>query len=231
MNAQLMPPAAREVLRAAIAVRDEAATRLREAAATLARAGRLAADAQRRLDVLGDVDSEILGHAAQAFRVSAESGGERPEVATPAHLAEKQRHRDAARQELAAAQAAQAELGDEHAAAQGEYGRREREVAVAADAVIAEESIQIFVRYVQAVEAAHTAFDDMAAISGMTVQTGPRWANRTQLPGVPPLVAQAVSMGFGHRDEAPPGHRDSAGRSAHWEELRRRLRQSAEAKL
>jgi hypothetical protein len=96
--------------------------------------------------------------------------------------------------------------------------------------VIAEESIQLYVRYVQAVEAARAAFDDMATISSMTVQTGPRWADRAQLPGLPPLVARAVSMGFGHRDESPPGERRDP-RSAVWEELRQRLRTSAEAEL
>jgi hypothetical protein len=230
MNAHAKLPA-REALRAAIAVRDEAATRVREAAATLARAGRLTADAQRRLDVLGDVDGEVLAHATAAYRTFAEAGGERPDLATPAHLTERQRKRDAARQELAAAGAAQAQLAGEHAAAQAEHERRERQVAAAADAVIAEESISIYVRYVQAVEAARAAFDDMATISGMTVQTGTRWADRTQLPGVPPLVARAVTVGFGHRDEPPPGERRTSSRAEAWEELRRRLRLSADAEF
>jgi hypothetical protein len=230
MNAHTKLPA-REALRVAIATRDEAAARVREAAGTLARADRLATDAQRRLDVLGDVDGQVLAHATAAYRTFAEVGGERPDLGTPAHLAERQRARDAVRQELAAATAAQAQLGDEHAAAQGEHGRREREVAAAADAVIAEESISIYVRYVQAVEAARAAFDDMVAISGMTVAHGPRWVDRTQLPRLPPLVARAVSMGFGHRDEPPsPGGR-RAPRSAEWEELRRQLRLSADAEI
>jgi hypothetical protein len=130
MNAHTKP-SAREALRAAIAVRDEAAARVREAAATLARAGRLAADAQRRLAALGDVDGQVLAHATAAYRAFAEAGGERPDLATPAHLAERQRARDIARQELAAASAAQAELSDEHAAALREHERREREVAAA----------------------------------------------------------------------------------------------------
>jgi hypothetical protein len=227
MNAHTKP-SAREALRAAIAVRDEAAARVPEAAATLARAGRLAADAQRRLDGLGDVDGQVLAHATAAYRNFAENGGERPDLGTPAHLAERQRTRDAARQELAAANAAQAQLGEEHAGALRDYERCEREVTAAADGVITEESI---VRYVQAVEAARAAFDDMAAISGMTVQTGPRWADRTPLPGLPPLVTHAVRMGFGHREEPPPGQVRGPDRSAAWEDLRRRLQLSGDSQI
>jgi hypothetical protein len=35
-------------------------------------------------------------------------------------------------------------------------------------------------------------------------------------------------MGFGHRDEPPPGERRDARRSAEWDDLRRRLRRSAD---
>jgi hypothetical protein len=80
-------------------------------------------------------------------------------------------------------------------------------------------------KYVQAVQAARAAFDDMATISGMTVQAGPRWADRTPLPGLPPLVARTVSMGFGHRDEPPPGQVRGPDRSA------RRLQLSADSQI
>jgi hypothetical protein len=71
----------------------------------------------------------------------------------------------------------------------------------------------------------------MVAISGMTVQHGPRWVDRTQLPGLPPLVARAVSVGFGHRDAPPLGERIASRRSAAWEDLRRRLWESADAEI
>jgi hypothetical protein len=222
---------AREALRDAIATRDQAAARVRETAAILARSERNAASARWALDRLGDVDAEILARATALARKAAEAGGDKPEIGTPAHLEEKRHQRDVARQELAAAEAARSQLTDAHAAALREHERCEREVVAAADAVIAEESIQLYVRYVQAVEAARAAFDDMAAISSMTVQTGPRWADRTQLPGLPPLVARAVSVGFGHRDEPPLGQRSTRGRSAEWEDLRRRLRENADAEI
>jgi ATPase subunit of ABC transporter with duplicated ATPase domains len=87
--------------------------------------------------------SAKVAHATAAYRAFAQAGGERPDVGTPAHLAERQRDRDAARQELAVASAAQAQLAGEHAAALREHERREREVAAAADRVIAEMSLAI----------------------------------------------------------------------------------------
>jgi hypothetical protein len=86
------------------------------------------------------------------------ASGPRPAAGVPAPLAEKQRQRDAAKQELAAAEAAQAELATAHAAAQGEHERHEREVAAAADAVIAEESIRFYIDYARA-ELAYAFFD------------------------------------------------------------------------
>jgi hypothetical protein len=228
MNAHTKP-SARETLRAAIAVRDNAAARVREAAATLTRAGRLTADAQRRLAALGDVDGQVLAHATAAYRTFAAAGGERPDVGTPTHLAERQRARDTARQELAAASAAQAELADEHAAAQGEHERREREVAAAADAVIVEQTIKLYAAYVDAIKAARTAWDGMVAITAMT-QAG----SRLSLPGLEPLITHTIRLGFGHREDElmPPLLRPAVDPIASaWEDLRRRLHQDADAQI
>jgi hypothetical protein len=144
---------------------------------------------------------------------------------------ERKATRDNLWQELAASEAARGLLAEEHAAAQTERDRRDRHVATAADAVIADEAVPIYVRYVQAVETARAAYDDMLAISGMTEQLyGPRWVDRAPLPGLPPLVARAVNLGFGHRDEPPPrGPR--APRSANWAELRHRLLSNADAQI
>jgi hypothetical protein len=171
----------------------------------------------------------VLAHATAAYRTFAESGGDRPDLGTPAHLAERRRACDAARQELAAAQAARAELGDGHAAAQREHERCERAVAAAADGVIAEMSLATYVRYTRAVEAAREAWDDLEVICAMTVSTGPRWVDRTPLPGLPPGLAEVVSRGFGHRDEPPLSERVASRRSAAWEDLRHRLRLNADA--
>jgi hypothetical protein len=59
--------------------------------------------AQRRLAALGDVDGAIREHHAEAYKAWATEGGERPALDVPAHLAERQRARDVAREEEAAA--------------------------------------------------------------------------------------------------------------------------------
>jgi hypothetical protein len=222
---------AREALRDAIATRDQAAARVRETAAILARSERNAASARWALDRLGDVDAEILARATALARKAAEAGGDKPEIGTPAHLEEKRHRRDVARQELAAAEAARSQLTKEHAAAQGEHERRVNNVAKAADAVIAEMSLLTWGRYVQAIEPARAAWDDLTVICGMEVQNGPRWVDRTRLPGLAPGLAEAVGRGFGHRDESPPGESGASRRSAAWEDFRRRLRESADAEI
>lgn len=226
------PPAApRAALREAIAERDAAAAREREAAGTLDRADRLAADTQRRLAALDRVDQEILDHSAAAYRAYAETAGDILEVTTPKHLEEKRIARDAVRQELAGAKAAQSQLADRHRALQAEREKCDRVVSQAADRVIVEESTQLYVRYVQAVREAREAFDDMAAICGITQQTGPTWAMRAQLPGLPELVTYAVELGFGYRADPPPGQVRPPGREAVWQRLRERLRVDADATL
>jgi hypothetical protein len=218
---------AREALRAAIVIAEVSKTHLRQAAATLARADQMASDAQRRLDVLGDVDAEIVAHRAVSYKSWAADGGERPNISTPQHLAERQRQRDVAQQELAAAKAAQAELAAEHAAALLEHERCENNVAKAADAVVAGMAVPALGRYVQAIEAARIAWGDVASIAGMVVQRGPRWVDRVPMPGVPDGVREVLDRGFGNL----LGERVASRRSTDWEDLRRRLRQNADAQL
>jgi hypothetical protein len=139
MNAHTKLPA-REALRAAIAVRDEAAARVREAAATLARADRLAVDAQRRLDVLGDVDGAIASRRADAYKAWAADGGERPALEVPPELAERQRARAVAADEFAAARTAHDALSAEGASAVQAHDRASDAVFDAAKQVLVEEA-------------------------------------------------------------------------------------------
>jgi hypothetical protein len=222
---------AREALRAAIVTAEVSTAHLRQAAATLARADRLATDAQRRLDVLGDVDGQVLAHATVAYRTFAEIGGERPNISTPQYLAERQRQRDVAQQELAAAKAAQAEIAAEHASTLIEHNQCEREVATAADAVVADMVLPALGRYVQAIEAARIAWDDVASIAGMVVQRGTRWVDRVPMPGVPDGVREVLDRGFGNLAGPLLGERVASRRSTDWEDFRRRLRQDANARI
>jgi hypothetical protein len=229
MNAHTKRPA-RAVLRAAIEARDVAAAREREAAAALGRADQSVARARLRLHQVRDVDAEILAHNAAAYRTHAVVGGDPPAADVPPHLAEKRGRRDACAAELAAAKAAQAQLAGEHAAAQTEHQRCDRAVAEAADAVVADMSLLALGRYALAIRAARAAWADVAAIAGMTVQTGLTWAERAPLPGLPDGLVDTVARGFGYQPEPIPGQAPPA-RSAVWEDLRRRLRDDAGAEL
>jgi hypothetical protein len=83
---------------------------------------------------------------------------------------------------------------------------------------------------VREIEAARAAWDDLRVICGTTVQNGPRWADRTHLPGLPEGLVEAMNEGFGHRCE-PMGQSYAAQRSAAWGDFRRRLRENADAEI
>jgi hypothetical protein len=61
--------------------------------------------------------------------------------------------------------------------------------------VLAEQAVITYVRYRKVVEEAHAAFDDLALICGLTVQSGTRWATRTALPGLPHSLGEVVARG------------------------------------
>jgi hypothetical protein len=219
MNAQMSPPA-RDILRAAITARNDAAARVLLAAAALDRAHRAASAAQVRFYETGNPDAEILAHAMAQYRAYAEAGGPPPSADVPPALAERQRQRDVARHEMAAADAARAELAGAHAAALNEHAHREKAVATAADTVVAEQAVLALGRYGQAIRQARAAWDDASAIAVMTVSTGPTWAQRARMPSLPPGLVDAINRGFGNVEPQD--------RSAAWEDLRPRLRGNAD---
>jgi hypothetical protein len=83
------------------------------------------------------------------------------------------------RRELAAAQPAQRELAGEHAAALREHERRDREVGATADAVNCEMLLLIWGRYVQAIKAARSAWDEVGAIWRQPCRPAPGGLNAT----------------------------------------------------
>jgi hypothetical protein len=225
MNAQTKPPA-RDVLRAAIAARAEAAERLREASEAAARAKHLLARAefrvaQRKLD---DSNSRQLRvEALKAYALDPAGGPPLADLA--ADPPERQRERE----EAAAARAAYDQLGSNVDLREEEHRRAEARVAAAADGVLVDLLLAAYGRYSLAIEAARVAWRDVTAICGMTVDRGPRWLDRTRLPGLPDGLVGAIGRGFGHYDERSPSERCIPRRSAEWEDLRRRLRLSADA--
>lgn len=230
MNAPTKIPT-RDMLRAAIVERDAAAGRERECAGALDRADRMASGAKIRLHQLGDVDAEILAHATAQYREFAQRGGEPPAADVPPHLAEKRAARDAARAELAAAQAAQSQLAGEHAAAQTERQRCDRAAAAAADAVIAAMALPALGIYVAKIREARQSWNEAQAIVRMITPAPPSWSPDARMshPSLAEGVREMLDRGFG----AEPGPRDQSSPpvAARWEDLRRRLRENADAEL
>lgn len=225
MNAPTKIPT-RDMLRAAIVERDAAAGRERECAGALDRADRMASGAKIRLHQLGDVDAAILAHATAQYRAFAETGGDAPTVDVPAHLQAKRTQRDAAKTELDAAKAAQAQLAGEHAAAQTERQRCERAIAQAADAVIAELALPALGLYVARIREARQSWSDAQAIVRMITPAPPSWSPDmvVAVPGLPDSVRQMLARGFGTQ----PDPSEPPGRAAAWADFRRRLRENAD---
>jgi hypothetical protein len=217
MNAHTKP-SAREALRAAIAVRDEAAARVREAAATLARSERLAADAQRRLAALGDVDGAIATRRADAYKAWAADGGERPALDVPTELAERQRARGAAAEELAAAQAAHESLSTESASTVHAHGRASDAVFDAAKRVLVEEAERIAAELEEALRHVFALNDELHAISMLSAQRGGQtWAEgRLQLS---PAVHRRLTTPLDWRPQLPGGQSYAGRRLSGWQTL------------
>jgi hypothetical protein len=223
MNAQHTKPSAREALRVAIAVRDEAAARVREAASTLARAGRLAVDAQRRLDVLGDVDAEIAAHRAGAYKAWATDGGERPVLDAPRELAERQRARGAAADELAAARTAHDALEAEHAAAVQAHSRASDIVFEAAKQVLVEEADRIAAEMETALGHAFALHDDLHALAMLSAQRGGQTWQEGQL-RLSPAVLRRLTTPLDWRPQLPGAQTYAGRRLPRWQRYSTRFR-------
>jgi hypothetical protein len=232
MNMQTKPPAPRTVLRQAIADRDAAAGRERTAAAALDQADHNIAGPRLRLHLARDVDAEILADATARYRAFAEAGGDAPTIDVPEHLAEKRRQRDTAKAELDAAKAAQAQLARAHADAQTERQQYDRRVAAAADAVLADMALPALGVYARAIREARQAWGDAAAIVRLVVPTAPAWAPDMHMPqpALPNGVREMLERGFGS-EPSPCDQSHPPARAAAWEDLRRRLRENADAEM
>jgi hypothetical protein len=168
---------ARERLRSAIAERTAAEAALAAASQSAIRAQNIMEAAQRRVEALGDVDGEIAAHHAAAYRAYAETGGERPELEVPAHLADRQRRLTTEREQLAAARAAHAALAAENDAAREALALAKDNVLFAAKAVLEAEADRLAAKLEAVVSKAHALRDDLLALAGLSVmERGQTWA-------------------------------------------------------
>jgi hypothetical protein len=132
----------RAALRQAIAARDAAKEAVRVAEASAQRGKQMLQAAQGKLDKFGDVNGAILRHRAASFKDAAKGGSKKPSLALPADLLNKERARDEAASEAAAAKAAHQSLVGEFAEAQSALRNAERNVSDLAGQVLIAETAE-----------------------------------------------------------------------------------------
>ena len=131
----------RAALREAIAARDALKEKVGIAEASAQRGKQMVQAAQGKLDKFGDVNGAILRHRAASFKDAAK-GGPKPSLALPADLLNKERARDEAASEVAAAKAAHKSLVGEFAETQSALRNAERNVVELAGQVLIAETAE-----------------------------------------------------------------------------------------
>jgi hypothetical protein len=131
----------RAALSKAIAERDTAKEALRVASEAAERGKQLLRTAQHKLEQFGDVEGAILKHRAASFK-SAAQGGPKPSLALPTDLLKRERARDEAASEVAAARAAHSSLVGEFAESQAALREAESKVSELAGQVLVAETAE-----------------------------------------------------------------------------------------
>jgi hypothetical protein len=207
----------RDALRNAITERDAAKERVRVAGESAEHGKQLLRTAQRKLEQFGDVDGAILKHRAASFK-SAAQGGPKPSLALPADLPKRERGRDEAASEVAAARAAHGSLVGELAEAQAALRKAETTVSELASQVLIAETAE-------RASALPTIWNDLwATIDALNAlrSTG------VQLPREVVRTLQSFE-GMDHRQF--PGNRNNqlARALQHWKAYRQYLCKNADA--
>lgn len=136
----------RDLLRAAIAARDERRRRVDAASATLACADDLRSEALCQADLL-EVEEAIVSHRADAVRAwAARSDGAKPSMAVPESLIARRRACAEASESAAAAASARKALSDELVAAKAALAEAERSAKMAALPIVLEEAGRVAAR-------------------------------------------------------------------------------------
>jgi hypothetical protein len=185
---------ARDLLRAAISERDEAAEVEANAARAVVRANQLLVDADQTLAMLASVDEEIVAH--QASEIKKWAGGERPTgVALPPHLAAKKALKTDAETRTDAARKAHALLDKELVTAAGRLQGRNAAVQRAAGAVLSDEAGPLIDQLLAARRTLWALEDKLKSLS--TVRYA-EWDGRSVLIKMPPDTFAAIN------ETAPP---------------------------
>lgn len=191
----------RELLRVAIAERDQAAEVEANAARAVVRAKQLLSDAERSLAALAGVDEEINAHHAGAIRAWAIDGGERPAGDLPPHLVSKKAMKSDAEAKVTAARQAHQLLNAELVTAAGHLREQESAVRRAAGAVLSAEAEPIIEQLRQARQLVWLLEDKLKSLSAVRVTNADGRAGLIQMPAAtfaalnetaPPMLAANV---------------------------------------
>jgi hypothetical protein len=159
----------RELLRVAIAERDQATEVEANAARAVVRAKALVDDAEQALAVLAGVEDEISTHRAGAVKAWATNGGERPSGDLPPHLASKEAAKADAETKLTEARSTHELLKTELVAAAGRLQGRNAAVQRAAGAVLSAEAEPIIDQLRQARRLVWSLEDKLKSLSTVRV--------------------------------------------------------------
>jgi len=185
----------RELLRLAIAERDQAAETEANAARAVVRARQLVDDAEQTLAALASVDDEISAHHASAIKAWAASGGERPSSELPSNLSAKKASKAEAEKIVYSAKRAHELLNAELLTAAGRLQGRTAAVERAAGAVLSAEALQLIEELQQARRKVWALEDKLKTLGTVRVSEAD---GRSVLIQMPPTLFAALN------ETAPP---------------------------
>jgi hypothetical protein len=201
----------REILRAAIAERDEWQRRVEVATATLARATDLLREAESRLAEFSAVDEEIVSHRADKIKDWAGSGGKKPNATLPENLIARRKARNEASEDVACAQFAAKSLADDLDAAKATLASAACSTRDVTLSVVFEEAEVIAAR----LAAAKREMWDLASqLRGLAQIWLPNGTDQTLKPIQ--LPSQVLSSLTSEEPQTPPNQRPEAKQEAAW---------------
>jgi hypothetical protein len=186
---------ARDLLRAAIAERDEAAAAEIAATKALVRGKQMLDEAEQTLSALASVESDINAHHAGAIESWAVNGGERPSGILPPHLEAKKTFKTEVETKVTAARSAHELLKSKLQAAAERLQGRNAAVQRAAGAVLSAEAGPLIDQLLAARRTLWALEDKLKSLSAVRYA---EWDGRSMLIKMPPDTFAAIN------ETAPP---------------------------
>lgn len=214
----------RDLLRAAIAERDERLRRAEAARTALTRANDLLREAEAQSAEFAEVEEAIIAHRADRVRAWAGSGGKKPDMDVPESLIARRKSRDEASDRVSAARSACKALSGELNAAKSVLARAERNASEAAISVVVEEAERIAPRLDAAKREAWLLTYQLRGLSELWLPTG-----LEKTPRPVHLSPQVLAALYLEEPQFPPLMRPEAKQGAAWRSFHTALLSDPEA--